>query len=89
MFISIVSIKAQTIHWITFIDTKDESVGEVDKNTRKILYSHWINVVNAALAEKGYNSDIQDYYGDRNSPENMKDVVKKLKSRPDDIIVFY
>lgn len=29
---------AQTIHWLTFIDTKDENVGEIDILGRKVLY---------------------------------------------------
>lgn len=80
---------AQTIHWLTFIDTADENVGALDTVGRKVLYSRFINVINAALAEKGYNSDIQDFYGNRTSPENCKRAVESLTCRPEDIIVFY
>ena len=41
---------AQTIHWLTFIDTKDENVGEIDILGRKVLYGRYINLINAALA---------------------------------------
>ena len=44
---------AQTIHWLTFIDTTDPQVGEIDVNGRKVLYNHFVNVINAALQEKG------------------------------------
>ncbi|WP_287710284.1 hypothetical protein [Barnesiella sp.] len=44
---------AQTIHWLTFIDTKDENVGEIDILGRKVLYGRYINLINAALASKG------------------------------------
>ena len=54
--------QAQTIHWLTFIDTKDENVGEVDVLGRKVLYGRYINLVNAALASKGYTAKIYDYY---------------------------
>lgn len=80
---------AQTIHWLTFIDTTDECVGALDSIGRKVLYSRFINVINAALAEKGYNSDIQDFYGNRTSPENCKRAVESMTCRPEDIIVFY
>ena len=80
---------AQTIHWITFIDTTDKNVGALDVTGRKVLYSRFINVINAALAEKGYNSDVQDFYGYRTSPENCKKAVESLTCLPDDIIVFY
>lgn len=80
---------AQTIHWLTFIDTTDENVGTFDITGRKILYSRFINVINAALAEKGYNSDIQDFYDYRTSPENCKRAVEGLTCRPNDIIMFY
>lgn len=82
--------QAQTIHWITFIDTKDERVGQIDMLGRKVLYSHFVNEVNAALAPKGYQSDIQDFYGDQVTPENCKATIQLLRiNDPNDIIVFY
>ncbi len=89
---------AKTIHWLTFIDTTDKwydelgrqrGVGEMDKVGRKILYSKFIHVVNAALAEKGYTSDIQDYWDTSTSPENCKKAVNNLSCDPEDIVVFY
>lgn len=82
-------INANDIHWITFVDTTDPSVGETDVNTRQILYSRWINIINSALAPKGYNAKIHDYSGQRTSPENCKDIVENLLCNPEDIIVFY
>ena len=76
-----VSANAKTIHWITFIDTTnkmidamgvDHGVGEIDKNGRKVLYAHFIDVVNAALAEKGYVVDKQDYWDVQTNPINCK-----------------
>lgn len=88
---SAVAMQAQdkTIHWLTFIDTTDENVGEIDKTGRQVLYGHFINVVNAALQEKGYKSDNQDYYDTRLTPENCKKAVTDLKCGDDDIVVFY
>lgn len=82
--------EAQTIHWITFIDTNDKNVGKIDVLGREVLYSHFVNEVNAALAPMGYSSDIQDFYGDKVTPENCKAAVELLRiNTPDDIIVFY
>ena len=78
--LSVVAVEAQTIHWITFIDTNDENVGKIDVLGRKVLYSHFVNEVNAALAPLGYNSDIQDFYGDRVTPENCKSSVEIIKA---------
>lgn len=81
---------AQTIHWLTFIDTTDPNVGRIDVYGRQMLYGYFINEVNAALESKGYKSDIQDFYGARVTPENCKDAVEMLSiTNPDDIIVFY
>lgn len=89
---------AQTIHWLTFIDTTDKNVdangidhgvGCMDLIGRKVLYSKFINVVNSALAEKGYKSDIQDYWDTSTSPENCKKAVQNLFCKPEDIVVFY
>lgn len=81
---------AQTIHWLTFIDTTDPKVGQIDVYCRQMLYSYFINEVNAALNSKGYKSDIQDFYGARVTPENCKDAIEMLNvTDPDDIIVFY
>lgn len=82
-------IQAQTIHWITFVDTADPNVGEIDINTHKILYSRWVNIINAALAPMGYNSDVQDFYGSRTSPENCKKAINGLNCQPQDIVLFY
>jgi len=87
---TLVSVEAQTIHWITFIDTNDSRVGKIDVLGRQVLYSHFINEVNAALAPQGYKSVIHDFYGDRVTPENCKATVEMLRvGSSDDIIVFY
>lgn len=82
-------IEAQTIHWLTFIDTKDERVGKIDVLGRQVLYSHFINEVNAALSEEGYDADVQDFYDYKMTPENCKAAVELLRVDPKDIIVFY
>lgn len=88
--LTVIVAEAQTIHWLTFIDTKDERVGQIDVLGRKVLYSHFVNEVNAALAPKGYISDIQDYYDNKVTPENCKAAIQLLRiNNPDDIIVFY
>lgn len=85
-----VSANSQTIHWLTFIDTTDPNVGQIDVYGRNMLYGYFINEVNAALAEKGYKSDIQDFYRYQVTPENCKQAINMLHvSNPEDIIVFY
>ncbi len=81
--------QAQTIHWLTFIDTNDSRVGEIDVRGRKVLYGYFINEVNAALAPKGYKSHVLDFYGDATTPANCKAAVRNLRVDPEDIIVFY
>ena len=80
---------ANTIHWITFIDTTDPRVGELDINGRKFLYSQWINKVSAALASEGYSNRIYDYYGTNTSPLKCKQVIQNLRCEKNDIVVFY
>lgn len=80
---------AQTIHWLTFIDTTDPNVGAIDVNGRKVLYSRFIDKVNAAIMEKGYKSNIQDVYGTNLSPQKCKEMVSNLKVEPQDVVVFY
>lgn len=80
---------AQTIHWLTFIDTTDKNVGQLDINGREVLYNHFVNVVNAAVKEKGYKSNIQDVYGSALTPQKCKDIITNLDVKPNDVIVFY
>lgn len=90
LLLAVMTVQAQTIHWLTFIDTTDENVGKVDVTGRQVLYSNFINEVNAALAPKGYSTDIMDFYGNKVTPENCKAAVQQLRiSNPNDIIVFY
>ena len=84
-----ITTQAQTIHWMTFIDTTDDDVGRIDILGRQVLYNRFINVINAALAPAGYSSDIQDFYGTRTTPENCKNAVASLKCDEKDIVVFY
>lgn len=44
-------VYAKTIHWLTFIDTMDRNVGEIDKSSRQLLYSRWIDLVNSTLKD--------------------------------------
>ena len=89
LFCLVLTTNAQVIHWITFIDTTDGNVGEFDVKGREVLYDRFINVINAALRQKGYESHVLDFYGYRTTPENCKRAVERLTSRPEDIIVFY
>ena len=82
-------IEAKTIHWLTFFDTTDRDVGEIDKNTRNLLYSRWIDLVNATLNEEGYSIDIIDVYGNETTPQNCRNIVNGLQCGSDDIVVFY
>lgn len=83
------AVGAQTIHWLTFVDTTDPNVGRLDVNGREVLYNHFVNVVNAAVTEKGYKTNIKDIYGSDLSPQKCKDVVSNLNVNSDDIVVFY
>lgn len=80
---------AQTIHWLTFIDTEDANVGKLDVTGRNVLYSRFVNVINAALHDAGYKSDIHDIYDSALSPEKCKSEVQNLRCDSNDIIVFY
>lgn len=80
---------AQTIHWLTFIDTEDANVGKLDITGRNVLYSRFVNVVNAALHEAGYKSDIHDIYDSALTPERCASEVRNLKCGDNDIVVFY
>lgn len=83
------SAQAQTIHWLTFIDTTDKDVGEMDKNGQALLFSRFRNVVNAALASYGYTADNQEYFGNQLTPQNCKSAVERLRCDHNDIVVFY
>ena len=68
---------AQTIHWLTFIDTEDANVGKLDVTGRNVLYSRFVNVINAALHDAGYKSDIHDIPQIRNRPHKMTQRSKR------------
>lgn len=80
---------AQTIHWLTFIDTTDPNVGKIDVNGREVLYNRFVNVVNSAVREKGYKSNIQDIYGTDLTPQKCKDIITNLNVSPNDVVIFY
>lgn len=82
-------VNAQTIHWLTFIDTTDPNVGKIDVNGREVLYSHFVNIVNSAVREKGYKSNIQDIYGTELTPQKCKDIITNLNVSSNDVVIFY
>ncbi len=89
LLLASINMKASVIHWITFIDTKDEYVGELDLNARKILYSRFVDVVNSSLSLIGYTSDVLDFYGVNVTPDKCADIVESMKCEANDIVVFY
>lgn len=98
LFSIVANADGRTIHWLTFIDTTDEwydgmgrkrGIGEADKNTREILNSRWIDIVNASLKEYGYTPNPIDIYGTDLSPEKCREVIKNLHCGSKDIVVFY
>lgn len=72
---------AKTIHWLTFIDTMDSNVGEIDKSSRQLLYSRWIDLVNSTLKDNGYSVNIIDIYDSKTTPENCKTIVNNLNCK--------
>jgi hypothetical protein len=82
-------VEAKTIHWLTFIDTTDPYVGDIDKNTHSILYSHWIDLVNATLKDNGYSVNVIDVYGNETSGAKCTNTVRNLHCEKDDIVMFY
>jgi hypothetical protein len=83
------SMNASTIHWITFIDTDDRNVGELDKNARNILYERFIKVVNNELGQYGYDYKIYDYYSGNYTPQDCQNCIKNLRCDTTDIVIFY
>lgn len=88
LFITL-SINAQVIHWITFIDTTDPEVGECDRTGRSVLYGHFINIANDVLEKRGFKPHVQDYHGSHMTPNSCKTAVEELQCNSDDIVVFY
>jgi hypothetical protein len=82
-------VQAKTIHWLTFFDTRDNDVGKIDENTRNLLRSKWIDVVNAVLKENGYSINSVDIYDKELSPDTCKAIVENVQLSADDIVVFY
>lgn len=67
----------------------DRNVGEIDKSSRQLLYSRWIDLVNSTLKDNGYSVDIIDVYDSKTTPENCKTIVNNLDCGAEDIVVFY
>ena len=82
-------MSARTVHWITFIDTEDEHVGILNNNARKVLYSHFIDVVNKQVSQYGYDHKIYDCYNTSYTPDNCLRIIRNLQCYPTDIIMFY
>lgn len=84
-----IGMYASTIHWITFINTNDPSVGKLDDNARKVLYSRFVNMVNSEVAQYGYDVNIYDYYGGNFTSKQCLDCIKDLQCDSTDVVVFY
>lgn len=80
---------AQTIHWITFIDTSDLQLGVDNQNGKRALDKHLIQRVNAALIQKGYTPRYYNYTGKSVTASVCNSVTNSLTCGPRDIVVFY
>lgn len=76
----------KTIHWMTFYDTEG-CPGTADD--KRIVQTHIIDGVSAALVAKGYTKKHYNYYGESLSPEACKNLINSMSISPQDIIVFY
>ena len=82
-------VQAQTIHWITFIDTSDWQLGSDNANGKRALENRFMAKVNAALMEKGYKSRRYSYTGNQVTPSMCNSITNSLSCGPKDIVVFY
>ena len=83
------SSNAQTIYWITFIDTSDWQLGDDNMNAKRALENRFIAKVNAALEWKGYNSKIYSFIGNDVTASMCGNVVNNISCGEKDIVVFY
>lgn len=78
----------QTIHWVVFVDTNDNHVGQISIKSRNCLFHDFIDVANASLLAKNFKVDIHDVKGDSLSPSKCKEVISNLKCESDDVFNF-
>lgn len=76
---------AQTLHAIIFADTNDPNIGQYDQQD-------FINIcieTNAICAATGMSLKEYFYKGESCSRANLSNVLEKLKSESNDVILFY
>lgn len=79
----------QTIHWLIFVDTNDNHVGQISMKSRNLLFHDFIDVANATLIENNYKVEIHDVKGGALSPNNCKEIISNLNCESNDVVVFY
>lgn len=82
-------VEPKLIHWLLFIDTEDEDVGQLDVVGRNVLCQRFVNVVDAALGTVGYSSVPHNNHGPKCRPEYCTQEIRNLQCGKNDIVVFY
>ncbi len=91
------SVNAQTIHWITFIDDSYDIINcnnRIDtisfgESAHNMLYGRFIQIVSPVLLNKGYKISISDPFRQSITPDSFKKAIEKLHCDQNDIIMFY
>ncbi len=82
-------LSAQTAHWITFVDTDDSAIGELNISSKKLLTERFFNVINKELRDKGYRIKTYDNYSGNYSSVSCRNIVDNIICDSSDIILFY
>ena len=53
----------QTIHWLVFVDTNDNHIGQNSMESRNILFHDFIDAANAILIDNNYKVESHDVKG--------------------------
>ena len=79
---------AQTFHFVSMFDTKDESIG-VGMQKERQLINNEIQTIAGYLEEFGYSSEFSDYYGETCGKAPLMRAINSLQVAPEDIVMFY
>lgn len=84
----VISVNAQTLHFISMFDTNDNSIG-AGMRSERMLINNEMQTIAGYLEEFGYDSQFSDYYGANCGRASLMQAVNALQVSSDDVVIFY
>lgn len=80
---------AQTLHWLTFVDSQNVKAGTAFRNSKQLMDNTLTNKVTTAFQTQGWTIDKHEVLGTSLTPEKCRQEIQGLACGSNDVVICY